>query len=267
VLLMLGLLGLAVTLLLIAPAVLTVGRWQVRFPRIALTLWFTAFFAGGALVASSVAVALLAAVRAEHGQGGEAVIVTVVAWLSLAAIGAVIAIVAAASEPLVSSHREELGTLTPLVFAREQRKDFVLARFEGALPVACAVRRPERTILLSSGMEEALTPAQLQAVLAHERAHLRGGHDWAIRIAEINAACLPARLPAGTALRRATSLLIELVADDAAARQTGAVNLANALARLAELTEDTGMTLRAERLTLRRWPSTNRLRVPEAVRV
>ena len=39
---------------MLAPRVLTVGHWQVRHPRIALTLWFGAFFGGGVLVLGSV---------------------------------------------------------------------------------------------------------------------------------------------------------------------------------------------------------------------
>lgn len=266
-LLVLLFMGLAITVLLVSPVMLTGGRWQVRLPRLALTLWFAAFFIGCGLAAVSVIVAIVAAIGAVPVPGGEALVMTVVAWLSLVAIGAVIGVVAAVSEPLAGSYREELRALVPLVSSREQRKGFILGRFAEDAPVACAMRRPERMILVSSGMQKALTSAQLQAVLAHERAHLRGWHDWAMRIAEINAACLPTRLPAGAALRRATALLIELMADDAAARQAGAVNLANALSRLAELTGDASMILRAERLTLRRWPPARRVRVPGAVRV
>lgn len=266
-LLVLSFLGLAAVLLMVSPILLTAGRWQVRFPRTALMLWFGSFFGGCVAVAASVVAAMTSTIGGEAATAGEAIVVTLVAWLSLTGIGAVIVVVAAVSEPLMSVHRAELRTLAPLVLSREQRKGFVLGRFAEDAPVACAVRRPERMILVSTGMLEALTPAQLQAVLAHERAHLRGRHDWAMRLAEVNAACLPARLPAGAALRRATTLLIELVADDAAARQAGAVNLANALSRLAELTGDASLRLRAERLTLRRWRSARRVRVPEALRV
>jgi Zn-dependent protease with chaperone function len=115
-------------------------------------------------------------------------------------------------------------------------------------------------------MEETLTVSQLQAVLAHEYAHLRQWHGWAVRIAQINALCLPRVLP-GRALQRATVLLIELAADDAAARQAGAAHLANALTVLANTTGDESMHLRAVRLTARRWPSAGRRRLPQAIRI
>ena len=254
---MLMLLGLSLALLLVAPIVLTTGRWQVRHPRIALTLWFGAFFAGCTAAGASVLVAVLTAVgvdeRMSHAEGLAA---TVIAWLSLIGIGAIVAVVAAVSEPLAGSHREAVQAFAPLVSSREQRRGFVLARFQSEAPTAYAVRRPEPMIFLSSTIEAALTPTQLRA-----------RNDWAMRIAEINAACLPPVLPAGAALRRATALLIELIADDTAARQTGAANLANALSRLSEATDDVGMALRAERLTARRWPSSHRRRIPAAVRI
>ncbi|MGO2684385.1 MAG: hypothetical protein ACTIAA_09190, partial [Microbacterium sp.] len=65
---------------------------------------------------------------------------------------------------------------------------------------------------------------------------------------------------------RATLLLVELMADDAAARQAGAAHLANALSQMAEAGDDVGMALRAERLTLRRWPRRERRRLPEPIR-
>ena len=89
---MLMLLGLSLALLLVAPIVLTTGRWQVRHPRIALTLWFGAFFAGCTAAGASVLVAVLTAVgvdeRMSHAEGLAA---TVIAWLSLIGIGAIVA--------------------------------------------------------------------------------------------------------------------------------------------------------------------------------
>jgi Zn-dependent protease with chaperone function len=263
------LLAFAVALVLASPLVLTAGRWQVRLPRLALTLWFGSFALGCAAAGGSVVVSVMASLSASSVSGAGGVVVTIAAWVSLVVIGAVIAGVAAAAEPLNMLQRDEVESLTPLVSSREQRKGFVLGRVDGEHPVACAVPGPgsERMILISSGLESALTTAQVQAVLAHEWAHLRGRHHWAMRIANLNAACLPPFLPAGRALRRATRLLIELVADDTAARQTGAVNLANALARLGALSGDSGMDLRAERLTMRRWRPSRPHRVPVAVRL
>ncbi|MAB20717.1 MAG: hypothetical protein CMH33_07370 [Microbacterium sp.] len=150
--------------------------------------------------------------------------------------------------------------------SREERDGFTLVRFRGDQLIACAVPGKHPEILLSTAMEETLTVSQLQAVLAHEYAHLRQRHGWAVRIAQINALCL-SRVRPGRALQRATVLLIELAADDAAARQAGAAHLANALTVLANAAGDESMHLRAVRLTARRWPSAARRRLPQAIRI
>jgi len=253
---------------MLAPRVLTVGHWQVRHPRIALTLWFGAFFGGGVLVLGSVVTTIAAALNAGAAPtAAEAIMVTMAAWLGVGAIGAGIAFVGVSAEPLAHSHQQALARLVPIAVAREERRGFTLVWFDAPSPVACAAPGRPAEILVSSGMRDLLTAPQLQAVIAHEYAHLRLRHGWAMRIAELNALCLPRALRAGRGLKRATSLLIELVADDAAARQAGAAHLANALTRLDQQTDDPGLAVRAERLTLRRWPTAARRRLPEPIRI
>lgn len=256
----------ALVLPLLAPIALTVGHWQVRHPRTALALWFGAFFAGFAALAGSLIAIIVAALGASAGKpAAEAFAVTVLAWLSLGAVGGALTVIAAASEPILEADREVVQQFAPVVTSRELRGRLVMAKFHGTEPVACTVGGKEPMILVSSALEQALTPAEVQAVLAHEYAHLHGRHHWALRIARVNSACLPRGLAAGPALTRATLLLVELSADDSAARQAGAVNVANALAKLSRLTRNSGMQLRAERLTLKRWPA--RRRLPELIRL
>ncbi|MEJ1089940.1 M48 family metalloprotease [Microbacterium sp. Mu-80] len=247
---------------------LTVGHWPVRHPRIALTLWFGAFFGGGILVLGAVITTIAAALNAGAAPTvAEAIMVTLAAWVSVGAIGAVVAFVGVSAEPLAHSYRRSLARLAPVAVARQERRGFTLVWFDSPSPVACAVPGRPAEILVSTAMRDLLSAPQLQAVIAHEYAHLRLRHGWAMRIAELNALCLPGALRAGQGLKRATSLLIELVADDAAARQAGAAHLANALTRLAAATDDPGLAVRAERLTLRRWPTAARRRLPEPIRI
>lgn len=244
----------AVLVLLLAPLVLTAGRWQVRHPRIALTLWFCAFFAGIGFAVASAATALMGAVGGvSPATSGEALVLTLAGWLSLGVIAAVIAFVSASAEPLADSWREAVGRFAPVAVSREDLDGATLVWFNSDEPVACAVPSHEPEIFLSTALRELLTPPELRAVIEHERAHLRQHHGWAVRIAEVNALCLPRQLPGGRALKRATLLLVELIADDAAARRAGAVHLANALAIMGRTTADPGLELRADRLTLRRW--------------
>lgn len=201
----------------------------------------------------------------EVSSPGQAVLLTGGGWLGLGVLGAMIAFVSTSAT--ASTGVEPTGDAgVALSRSREERKGFTLVRFRSDRLIACAVpgQRPE--ILVSSGIEDALSEPQLQAVLAHEYAHLRQRHGWALRIAQINALSLPRTRP-GRALHRATVLLIELAADDTAARQAGAAHLANALTILANTTGDESMHLRAVRLTSRRWPSARHRRLPQAIRI
>lgn len=247
-----GCLVAAALLMTLSPWLLTRGNWQVARPRLALGAWFAALAVGVALVATALVGTALAAaalaVSAGDGTTAGGAVVTVVAWVSLTAAGAFIGLLSGLSQPLVDSYRRSLRRFAPVATSREDRGPFTLVRFasEEFLAVAVPGRRPE--ILLSSALEAALTPTQLRAVLAHEYAHLRQRHGLVVRIAELNALCLPRWVPAGAALRSATMLLVELVADDVATRQAGAGTLAGALTRIGRATDDPGLELRAARL-------------------
>ncbi|GAA1072740.1 M56 family metallopeptidase [Nocardiopsis metallicus] len=87
-------------------------------------------------------------------------------------------------------------------------------------------------IVVTQGALDSLTPAELSAVLAHERAHLSGRHHILVGWARL----LDNAFPAVPLLRAAASELPELVewaADDQAARETGPHVLAHALGVMA----------------------------------
>jgi len=253
----------AVALALVAPMVLGGGRWQVFRPRLALILWFSSLALGVALGVGAFAVTVAVAAAGAD----TSLLATIGAWGAVLLVAAVVGLASGMSEPLVDSYRRSLRRLTPVATSREDRAAFTLVRFESEAPVAVAVpgRRPE--ILVSSAMERALTTAQLRAVLAHEYAHLRGRHGLLVRVAELNSACLPRFVPAGERLRRAAVMLVELVADDVAARQAGSAQLAVALERLALHTGEAGFLVRAERLRAMPAAAGVGIGLPEAVRV
>nr|WP_231747366.1 M56 family metallopeptidase [Auraticoccus cholistanensis] len=114
----------------------------------------------------------------------------------------------------------------------------------GRLPGGSGARH---RVVVSSGLARALTPAELRAVMQHELAHLRLHHPVLVRLARLNAACLPL-LPGARELHRVTGLLVELIADDAAARRCGSAPLARALTTIGTREGDESMLLRAERL-------------------
>jgi len=262
-LLALVLLGTALALAVLCPRVLTAGRWHLFHPRAALTVWFGAFGVGIATALAGIALGIVAVESLRHAiPHTTSVTVSAAIWVAAGISGAFLVFVFTFAGSLQSlrpaSHSHAVA------YARDEHIGFTLVRFHSEKPEAYAVpgRRPE--IFVSSAMEQLLTPPQLQAVLAHEFAHLRHQHGLAIRIAQLNTLVLPGTR-ASRALERATRLQIELAADDAAARQVGAAHLANALIVLAAATHDVGMTLRAERLTRKRWPTPQRRRIPQGL--
>lgn len=252
---------LALFVVIVAPAVLSLRPWQLQHPRTALTLWYGALVTGVALAGTAVAsTILLAIMTSSHRDSGEAAAISIIAWLLLGVVGAAVGFMLT-----TASSMSERGFHGELAVSREERGGFTLVRFDGSIPRAYSVPGAHPEIFYSSAMRGCLSQSEFAAVIAHEYAHLRQRHGTALRMADLNAACVPF-LPAGRALKRATRLLIELAADDAAARQVGPAHLANALARLSAHTGDASLAIRAERLSDKKWPVSRRRHVPRALR-
>jgi Zn-dependent protease with chaperone function len=99
---------------------------------------------------------------------------------------------------------------------------------EASQPAAyCLPGRPG-TIVVTSGALELLEPAQLTAVLAHERAHLAGRHHLLIALTRGLAAIFPG-VPLFTRGSGEIARLAEMRADDAAVRSAGRRPLVEAL--------------------------------------
>nr|WP_279672311.1 M56 family metallopeptidase [Flexivirga meconopsidis] len=109
------------------------------------------------------------------------------------------------------------------------------------------VRCGGRRIIVTSALRERLTTGQLRTVLEHERAHLRRRHHLVLRLAGLNRACFPS-LRGARAFGKSVHLLVEMSADDHAARVCGVDATASALERVAELQDLPSATLRARRL-------------------
>ncbi|MFI7241445.1 M56 family metallopeptidase [Streptomyces qinglanensis] len=78
-------------------------------------------------------------------------------------------------------------------------------------------RRSRARIVVSTGMLEALEPAERRALFAHERAHLTARHSRTLLLAELAAAAHPFLRP----LRTAVAFGVERWADEEAAREVG----------------------------------------------
>jgi hypothetical protein len=140
-------------------------------------------------------------------------------------------------------------TLTALTHARALRRQAVqhaqTARLVGrpdpdlgatlvdhVQPAAYCVAGPHPTVILTTAALRALDPEQLDAVLAHERAHLASHHHRLLAIARIGRQILPF-VPLMRDVDTQITRLVEMHADDTATAHRGTRPLATALVVLA----------------------------------
>lgn len=97
--------------------------------------------------------------------------------------------------------------------------------------VYCLAGRPP-TVVMTSGALQALDEAQLAAVLSHERAHLTGRHHQLLALTGTLSRILP-RLRLYTEGASEVARLLEMCADDAAARRHSPDTVVDALFALA----------------------------------
>jgi Zn-dependent protease with chaperone function len=167
--------------------------------------------------------------RATYGTPGGAT----VAGLGLTLAGAVVARTAfTAVTHFRAAGRQALrhAQTARLVGRSEPTLGAVLV--EHAQPAAYCVAGRQPTVILTTGAMQALDPGQLDAVLAHERAHLTGRHHRLLAMARIGREVLPF-LPLMRDAEEQVARLVELHADDAAIRARDPRLLATALVVLA----------------------------------
>lgn len=228
---------------------LAAARWTWREPRTALLVWQAVAFAGVLSLVGTVLAAGLAPYRrgvlvsvllfgrdlvTDHLPAGlgpvrlgvTAAGLATVAWLAASTTGC--ALRAARTR---RRHRTLLGVLASP------------DRLHGALvidhPTAAAYCLPGRPadVVVSTGTLGLLTADQLAAVLEHERAHARERHHLLL----LPFSALSRAVPRSTVVRHvadAVALLVEMRADDHAARRHGTGTLAAALGRFGAAVAD-----------------------------
>lgn len=224
----------------LGPAVLG-RRWAAREPRLAIALWLA--LALSWVVAVVLAVLVLTTsfslTWAAAGAGpamraaplAPRAVVTTVAGLLLAA-----AVLLRACGCLASGlHRAGRARREhAAVIAAVGRPDRELsaAVIDDDRPLAYCLPRGGQQVVVSTAALAVLGPGQLRAVLAHERAHLRGRHHLKVTAA----AALARAFPWVPLLARAgaqVAVLAEMAADDAAVRGHDPASLAAGLVVLA----------------------------------
>ncbi len=236
-----------------AASALASASWPGRSPAAAILLWQALGLGWGLAAVGALAglgaqpgpgavglghpgmirAALAVAVRGTAFRPGPAGLLD---GLRLASVGAAVVLLALLCWVLVAAFAAVLR-------ARRRHRDLLtlLAHGDPKVPGALVVDHPAATaycvpglrsrIVISAGTLELLDQAELAAVLAHERAHLRERHDLVLLpfIALLRAFhwSAVARRAAG-----AVALLVEMLADDHALRHRPARELATALIRV-----------------------------------
>jgi beta-lactamase regulating signal transducer with metallopeptidase domain len=226
----------------LAPAVLGRG-WSARAPRLAMVLWLALPLSWVVAVALAVLAATASfpvswpgpqpgvrpALPAGHVVPGG-VAVTAAGLLLAAAV--VLRAGACMASGLARGRRER--RVHDAFLKTAGRPDDALGAVvlgQDAPAVYCLPGGCQR-IVVSAGALAVLAPGQLQAVLAHERAHLHGRHHAILATASALGRAFP-HVPLLAKAGAQLAMLAEMAADDAAARRHDPGALAAALVILA----------------------------------
>ena len=229
----------ALALLLLTGAVPRLARagWPLRGPSVALLLWQALGLSGGLLALEVAATVALAPAGPDVVAALRALPVRVPWWSLLAAavFAAVLlrllgVLLASTARTVRDRHRHRV--LVDLVATRNPllRGTHVV---DHDLPVAYCLPGLRPRVVVSRGVLAALAEDELRAVLEHELAHVAARHDLVVLPFVALGATFP-RLPAVRCAREQVALLVEVLADDRAARRHGGRVLARALCKVGE---------------------------------
>ena len=248
--------ALALALAWPVPLLLARAKWPAAAPVLALGLWQSIALAGGISMIGSLLLAGLepfgddlwsrignAAAHLFQGPLPAGVTLLHTFALSAAVLLAAhlvlnLALTSVRSRRQRHRHMELLGLLSsPLPDAPSTRV------IDHPAPAAYCLPGARSVTVLSEGMIALLSPDQLDAVVAHERAHLRQKHHLLLDAFRSWKRALP-WFPIATRAQDAVALLVEMLADDTARRSSGDAVLADAI-RIVDETGGAGTALGA----------------------
>lgn len=226
---------------LLAPAALR-RRWAARSPQLAMSLWLVLQLSWTVAVVLAVLAATapsrLTWLGAQPG-GSQALLAgpapggAVVAVAGLLLVAAVVLRTGwCLAGQLARSRRDRREHATLVAAAGRPCRELGVVVLDHDAPAAYCVPCGRYRLVVSAGALAALGTEQLQAVLAHERAHLRYRHHLMLAVAAALARAFPP-VPLFAQAGPELGVLAEMAADDAAARRHGRDHLAKALVVLA----------------------------------
>jgi Zn-dependent protease with chaperone function len=225
------------------------ARWPWRTPRTAIVLWQALGLAWGvASIGALLGFALLpyetgivgglrhAAMDATAGRlGGRLDSAHLMGLLAGLALAAVLLIMQGCAGYEVVRARRRHRALLNLVAHGEPSVPGALVLDHPVAAAYCVPGVRSAKVVVSAGTLALLDPAELAAVLAHERAHVRERHDLVLLPFTSLRQVFP-RLGLVARSLEAVKLLIEMTADDRAGRHRAPRELATALLRFAAAT-------------------------------
>lgn len=249
----LALLSYAVLLGTVGLVVLRRARWVDRAPRLGLLAWLTlvtsmvaSIVLGGlslavptGWVSSDLATLLHAcvmALRTHYESPGGAVVGAIGAVTAVTVVARLVYWWLAASIEESGLRRNQHRTLA-MIGRHDPHLDVMVVDHD-VVAAYCLPGRRHRVVLTSTALES-LASDELAAVLAHERAHLRGRHHIVTTVATTLARAFPF-VPAFVVARAEITRLVELLADDAATRSCSRLAVADALLGVAAASTPAG---------------------------
>jgi Zn-dependent protease with chaperone function len=249
-------------LALAVPARLAQADWPRRSPAAALLLWQAVGITAGLLAVQAVVTVALAPAGPTHAGAVQAVVDGQAAtrwWSVAAAFAAVVLVVRLVSVFSVSAvrtlrarHRNRV--LVDLVATRNPLLPGTRV-VDHDVPLAYCLPGLRPRVVLSRGVLDLLREDEVRAVLAHEDAHVVQRHDLVVLPFAAFGATFPRLWPVRTASEQ-VALLVEMLADDRAARLHPPEVLARALYKVGTAAVPSGglgattdgVLLRAQRL-------------------
>ena len=219
--------------LLAGPAPAGLARLTVlrRTPVAAVVLWQSlALAAVLAAVGAGLALATDGVWTADPGPvpavvGAVAATTAVVVLARLLASGHVVG-------TRIRSRRRRFRLHVDLLAHRDRDRPGVLVVDHDSPVAYCLPAMTASRVVVSTGTIRRLSPIELDAVVAHERAHVRGRHDLVLETFTVIQRAFP-RWVASRAALDEVSVLVEVLADRSAVRRHGRDPVAHALVALA----------------------------------
>ncbi|OMB98832.1 Zn-dependent protease with chaperone function [Mycobacterium colombiense] len=230
------------------PAMLARARWPLRAPRAAMVLWqAVALAAVLSAFSAGIAIATRLLMPGRDGRPTTSIVgaadrlgwplwtvyVSVFALTVLVGARLMVAVVrvAIANRKRRAHHRmvvDLVGVGHGAALSQPRARTRDLRVLDVAQPLAYCLPGVRSRVVVSEGTLTTLADAEVEAILTHERAHLRARHDLVLEAFTAVHAAFPRLVRSANALG-AVQLLVELLADDAAVRAAGRAPLARAL--------------------------------------